>query len=168
MWPMKLSGLLVWCVLASSGFAAVAREAGPDLAADKRAVETIFAVHDQVYEHAAAPGPSLDAYLAHVADDVILMPDDAPALEGKAAYRKVIEDSLPQGRLVLRHELVAIYPFTDVVVARGRATGSFTAPGETTAHPFETKNVFIFRRGPSGQLIVWQIIFNHSPVADGR
>ena len=121
-------------------------------------------MHDLVYKNAENAAASLDAYLGHVADDVILMPNNATVIEGKAAYRKHIEDSLPHGQLVLRHELIAIYPFQDLVVARGRAIGTFTARGETTAHPFETKNIFLFRRSADG-LKVWQIIFNHSPVS---
>jgi hypothetical protein len=50
-----------------------------------------------------------------------------------------------------------------VVIARGRAIGSFTPHGGSTASNFETKNVFIFRRVANGNLEVWQIIFNDAP-----
>lgn len=130
---------------------------------DRQKVAAIFARHDEVYRHADDVGPGLDAYLRNVADDVILMPHDARAIEGKPAYRRHIEESFADGRMTIRHELIELYSFAETVIVRGRAVGTFTPRGQTVVHSFETKNLFVFRRTAGGELQVWQIIFNHSP-----
>ena len=135
----------LWC-----GVAQMAGATPPP--SDRARVEAIFAAHDR-------QAPAIEEYLAAVADDVILMPNGGPAMEGKAAYRRNVEEFYKSGTQI-RHEVVAVYSYPEVVIVRGRAVGSYTADGKQQS--FETKNLFVFRRSPDGGLKVWQIIFNQS------
>ena len=128
--------------------------AGP--ATDRARIEQIFAAHDKLQA-------GLDEYMSSVAADIILMPNGAAAIEGKAAYLQHVKDFYASGSIQIRHELVEVYSFPEVVITRGRAVGKFTPPGGSATNTFETKNMFVFRRLKNGSLEVWQIIFNDSP-----
>lgn len=136
--------------------ALVSLTASADSTADRSRIEQILAAHDRLQ-------PGLDQYMAAVASDVILMPNGAAAIEGKAAYLQHVKDFYASGDIQIRHELIEVYSFPEVVIARGRAVGKFTAPGATVTNSFETKNMFVFRRLGNGNLEVWQIIYNDAP-----
>ncbi len=136
--------------------ALVSLTASADSTADRSRIEQILAAHDRLQ-------PGLDQYMAAVASDVILMPNGAAAIEGKAAYLQHVKDFYASGAIQIRHELIEVYSFPEVVIARGRAVGKFTAPGATVTNSFETKNMFVFRRLGNGNLEVWQIIYNDAP-----
>lgn len=127
-----------------------------DFRDDKARVEAILASHDRLQ-------PGIEEYMSAVADDIILMPNRASAIEGKPAYRKHVEEFYASGTIRIRHEIIEVYSYPEVVIVRGRAVGSYTPPGGQTANTFETKNLFVFRRLASGELRVWQIIFNDAP-----
>lgn len=158
---MKTAMGLVLTVLMSGGTVARAAEKTADFSGDRQKVEAIFAAHDRMKA-------GLDDYFKSVADDIILMPNGGPLIEGKGAYRKHIEELLAGGDMKIRHEAVAVYSYPEVVVVRGRATGSFVGNGQTTANLFETRNMFVFRRLGGGDLQVWQIIFNNIPPEAAR
>jgi ketosteroid isomerase-like protein len=126
-----------------------------DLSDDRARIQAIFAAHDRL-------GPGMDEYMSAVADDVILMPNGGKLVEGKAAYRQHVQEFYAAGTIDIRHELIEVSSFPEVVIARGRAVGSFTPPGGT-ATTFETRNLFVFRRMTNGRLQVWQIIYNDAP-----
>ena len=130
--------------------------AGP--AADRTRVEQILAAHDRLQ-------PGLDEYMRSVAADVILMPNGGVAIEGKAAYLQHVKDFYASGSIQIRHEVIEVYSYPEVVIVRGRAVGKFTPPDGSTTNTFETKNMFVFRRLKDGNLEVWQIIFNDSPLS---
>lgn len=127
-----------------------------DAAADRTRIEKILAAHDKLQ-------PGLDEYMAAVATDIILMPNGGAVIEGKAAYLQHVKQFYASGTIQIRHELIEVYSYPEVVIARGRAVGSFTPHGGSTPSNFESKNVFIFRRAKNGNLEVWQIIFNDAP-----
>jgi len=138
---------------------AAAAMAGPrtrDLTNDKSAIQAIFAAHDKL-------APGLDEYMRSVADDILLMPNGGKIVEGKAAYRQHVMDFYASGSIQIRHEIVEVHSFLEVVIARGRAVGTFTPPGGGATHSFQTHNLFVFRRLENGELRVWQIIFNDAP-----
>ena len=147
--------LIVSVLAATLAWPAQKAQAFPE---DSARIRAIFAAHDRLQ-------PGLEEYMSHVADDVILMPNGARAIEGKPAYRKHVEEFYSSGTIQIRHEVVEVYSFAEVVLVRGRAVGSFTAPGQQETNRFETKNVFVFRRSSNGELRVWQIIYNDSPAS---
>jgi ketosteroid isomerase-like protein len=127
-------------------------------ATDRTRIEQILAAHDRLQA-------GLYEYMADVAHDVILMPNGGAAIEGKAAYLQHVKDFYASGTIQIRHELIEVYSYPEVVIARGRAVGKYTPPGGGAANAFETKNLFVFRRRKDGNLEVWQIIFNDTPSA---
>jgi ketosteroid isomerase-like protein len=130
--------------------------ASANSAIDRTRIEQIFAAHDRLQA-------GLDEYMAAVANDVILMPNGGAAIEGKAAYLQHVKDFYASGTIQIRHELIEVYSYPEVVIARGRAVGKYTPPGGGAANAFETRNLFVFRRLKDGNLEVWQIIFNDAP-----
>ncbi|HTU65281.1 MAG TPA: nuclear transport factor 2 family protein [Steroidobacteraceae bacterium] len=127
-----------------------------DFSGDRARVEAILALHDKL-------APAIDDYMAAVADDLMLMPNGGPLVEGKAAYRKHVADFYASGTIHIRHEVLEVHSFAEVVIVRGRAVGSYTPPGGGATNTFETHNLFVFRREADGKLKVWQIIFNDAP-----
>src|SRR5687768_1939169 len=108
-------------------------------ATDRTRIEQILAAHDRLQA-------GLDEYMADVAHDVILMPNGGAAIEGKAAYLQHVKNFYASGTIQIRHELIEVYSYPEVVIARGRAVGKYTPPGGGAANAFETKNLFVFRR----------------------
>ena len=98
-----------------------------------------------------------------MATDIVLMPNGGAAIEGKAAYRQHVKDFYASGTIQIRHELIEVTSYPEVVIARGRAVGTYTPPGGSNANAFETKNLFVFRRLEDGNLEIWQIIYNDAP-----
>src|SRR5690349_4113045 len=76
------------------------------------------------------------------------------------AHAAHVEEFYASGDIHIRHEVLAVYSYADVVRVRGRAVGTFSAPGEKTVQSFETHNLFVFRRTAAGNLQVWRIIYN--------
>lgn len=153
---MKVTMGLILTVLMGASSVAGAGDKSADFSGDRQKVDAIFAAHDRMKT-------GLDDYFKSVADDIILMPNGGPLIEGKSAYRQHIVDLLAGGEMKIRHEAVAVYSYPEIVVVRGRATGSFVGNGQTNANLFETRNMFVFRRLGNGDLQVWQIIFNNIP-----
>lgn len=127
-----------------------------DNATDRRQVQAILAAHDKLQ-------PGIEQYFASVAEDVLLMPNGAASVEGKPAYRRHVEEFYASGDIHIRHEVLEVHSFAEVVIVRGRAVGTFAAPGQQAVQSFETRNLFVFKRAPGGKLQVWQIIFNYPP-----
>ena len=138
-----------------SSFAAVALAAAPsrEFKNDKATIQSILAAHDKL-------APGLEEYMRSVADDIVLMPNGGKLVEGKAAYRQHVADFYASGSIQIRHEVVEVHSFPDVVIARGRAVGTYAPPGGGATNSFQTRNLFVFRRLENGELRVWQIIFN--------
>jgi len=145
----------VACFVAVAAWSAAAAR---NFAGDRAAIEAILAAHDRL-------APGLETYMASVADDIVLIPQGGKMIEGKAEYRQHVMDFYASGSIQIRHEAIEIHSFPDVVIARGRATGTFTPPGGDATSSFETRNLFVFRRLADGKLQVWQIIFNYPPPA---
>ncbi|MEM9996720.1 MAG: nuclear transport factor 2 family protein [Bacteroidota bacterium] len=128
-----------------------------DADADRAEVERILALADRQDE------AGLEAYLSYVAPDVVLMPHGQPLVEGRDAYRAHVQAGWTHGQTTVTHEVLALEAYQDVVLARGRAVGTFVPKDSEEAMAFETKNLFVFEREEEGQLRVRQVIFNMNP-----
>ena len=148
----KVLALVLSTLAATLARSAPKHQAFPE---DLARIRAIFAAHDRLRA-------GLEEYMSHVAEDVILMPNGGPLVEGKPAYLQNVKDFYAAGTIQIRHELVEAYSYPEVVIARGRAVGKFTPPGGTESS-FETRNMFVFRRMKDGSLQVWQIIYNNVP-----
>lgn len=106
----------------------------------------------------------LGDYLSYLDKDVTLMPHDHAQVTGISEYKQHVLNGWEAGTTVLTHQLIDFDSFEDVVVARGRAVGTFQPSGSEQIYPFETKNLFVFKRTPGGALRVWRVIFNMTPM----
>lgn len=149
----KIFLLVVCCTLVSCD----SRVTEFDMGSDKEQILAIFSLAD------SQSMEGLTTYLDHMSEDVVLMPHNHKAIEGKAAYKAHVEENWAAGTTVITHELIHFDAYNEVVIARGRAVGVFTPKGETKEYHFSTKNLFIFERNMRGKLKVSQVIFNMDP-----
>jgi ketosteroid isomerase-like protein len=124
----------------------------PSIEDDTNKVKAILKVIDHY-------GRNIDSTMLVYSDDVVHMPQGSRATTGKANVRKILEAESSYGKTVMKHELVTLHTYPDMVLTRGRATGSWTPPGGA-AIPFETNNIITFRRMKDGSLKIWNVIFN--------
>ncbi|HZY79896.1 MAG TPA: FISUMP domain-containing protein [Cyclobacteriaceae bacterium] len=94
------------------------------------------------------------------ADDVVHMAQGARAITDKNELARVLKDQASYGETSMRHELLTINSYEDLVVVRGRVTGSYYPPDGTVGMPFETNNLMTFKRQGNGALKIWHVIFN--------
>lgn len=104
-----------------------------------------------------------DEYIRYLEEDVILMAHNIPVINGQQDYIEHIQESRSYGTTNIQHQLLEAYSYEDHVIARGKAIGTFHANGSDKRIAFETKNVFVFRRLDTGELKIWQTIFNMNP-----
>jgi ketosteroid isomerase-like protein len=93
-------------------------------------------------------------------DDVVHMAQGSRAITSKAELHKVLAAEATYGRSQMKHELVTINSYPDMVLTQGRVKGEWHPADGAEPTPFETNNVITFRRLPDGSLKVWQVIFN--------
>ncbi len=123
---------------------------------DKQQVLRIFESIDKQVD-------GFQEHWAATADDIVYQAPGRPTVEGKEAYKKQAIEFFTGGSLEIRHELVALESYSDVVIVRGRASGRFQPPGGTIVHSWKTKNLFVFRRSDSGKLRISQITVTTEP-----
>jgi ketosteroid isomerase-like protein len=127
-----------------------------NLESDRQKVLRIFESIDKQVD-------GFDEHWAAVADDIVYQAPGRPTIEGKEAYKKQAIEFFTGGSLEIRHELVTLESYSDVVVVRGRASGRFQPPGGTIIHPWKTRNLFVFQRLSTGRLQISQIIVTTEP-----
>lgn len=96
------------------------------------------------------------------ADDVVHMAQGSRAITSLAELRRVLQEEAKAtgGRSRMKHELLTIHSYPDMVLTRGRVTGAWHPADGSAPSPFETNNIITFRREKDGSLKVWQVIFN--------
>jgi ketosteroid isomerase-like protein len=129
---------------------------GDDTAAVKQ-----FAAELDRCSHAA----DLDGFMRQVAEDVVFLPPDQPAIEGAAAVREWYRAAWAALAIEMKHEVAEVSPAGDLIVTRGTATSTATphAGGPPTA--FNNKFLFVLKRTPDGSLKAWRVIFNSNAPA---
>ncbi|MEM1380243.1 MAG: nuclear transport factor 2 family protein [Pseudomonadota bacterium] len=93
---------------------------------------------------------------------VILAPGLAE-IRGHAAIEEHLAASQQGVSVTMRHEIVELTAFGDLVVAQGRVVGVAQPDGDANAYPFETKNIIMLRRQGDGTLKIWKVIYNAAP-----
>jgi ketosteroid isomerase-like protein len=93
-------------------------------------------------------------------DDVVHMGQDSRPITNREALTRALAAEATHGRAEMKHELVSIHSYPDMVLTRGRVTGSWRPAAGGAGVPFETNNMITFRRMPDGSLKVWHVIFN--------
>ncbi|MEO6214892.1 MAG: hypothetical protein ABIO86_02585 [Sphingomonas sp.] len=98
-------------------------------------------------------------------DDVVHMAQGSRAITNRAQLRRVLLEEATHGRSDMTHEVLTISSYPDIVLTRGRVTGTWHPADGGAPVPFETNNMITFRRAKDGSLKIWQVIFNRVDLA---
>ncbi|MDB4292979.1 hypothetical protein N9954_06175 [Maribacter sp.] len=123
---------------------------------DREAIASILKVLDD-------NDASLERKLSIWVDDLVHMAPDNMAITTKAALRKYLQEQATYGYSELSHQIVEVFPYQDIVLMRGKVEGIFYPSNKGVPFPFETKNLFVFRRMENTSLKIWKVIFNSAP-----
>ena len=131
--------------------------AGKSKAGDAEKVQAIYAVLD---DRSASPEEKLTVFAA----DGVLLPPDQLEVRGSEQILQHLRNDQTSGVIETTHEYVELTSFKEIVVAQGRAFGTWSQPGgDGTIVNWETKNLIVFKRQKDGSLIIWKVIWNPAP-----
>ena len=119
---------------------------------DTQNLKRIFRVLDRL-------GANMDSTMDLFSDDLVHIAQGSRAITNKTDLRKILERESSYGETKMVHELISIHSYPDMVLTRGSAKGTWTAPGGDAVR-FETNNIITFHREKDGSLKIWQVIFN--------
>ncbi|UCC85268.1 MAG: nuclear transport factor 2 family protein [Gemmatimonadota bacterium] len=156
----KLSLVVVALAAASAGCQPAAQEAGPLSDADAAAIQGVI---DALIE--ADLAGDWDAVAALFADDAVFMMPDRPALEGKAAWRAMVDEMQPTIHAVTV-DVAEIEGRGDLAYVRGTYSETLSF-GENEPFDLEGKFVWIMKRQSDGSWLVTVGISNsNQPASD--
>lgn len=156
----KLSLVVVALAAASAGCQPAAQEAGPLSDADAAAIQGVI---DALIE--ADLAGDWDAVAALFADDAVFMMPDRPALEGKAAWRAMVDEMQPTIHAVTV-DVAEIEGRGDLAYVRGTYSETLSF-GENEPFDLEGKFVWIMERQSDGSWLVTVGISNsNQPASD--
>jgi ketosteroid isomerase-like protein len=102
----------------------------------------------------------LDGFMRQVADDVVSLPPDQPAVEGATAVREWYKGLWATVAIEMKHNVADVHAVGDLIVARGTATGTVTPRAGGPPFSFDNKFLFVLKRTPDGALKIWRVAFN--------
>lgn len=98
----------------------------------------------------------------YLPEAVLLIPNQKE-IRGELALREHLDEFGSNGNITINHQLVELSSFEDIVVAQGGVFGTFTPDDQDSGFPFETKNIILLKRMPTGDLKIWKVIYNAAP-----
>jgi ketosteroid isomerase-like protein len=150
--------LLIACVIAGAGC-----RPAVDLEAARAALERT----DREWSAATAEGTDVDRIVGYWSDDATVYPPGMPALEGKAAIREFVAESLRTPGFAVHWEPHQVAVSADASMGYTAGTNRFTAPGaDGQLVTTEGRYLTVFRRQPDG---AWKCVLDMWNVgADAR
>jgi len=134
------------CCLLLAGVLAACQAKGPDLAAERRAIDST----DQAWL-AAAASKDLEKIVSFWTDDAAVLPPDMPALKGKAAIKDYVAAGLQAPGFSVSWTSQEITVAPDGRTAYQLATNQFTAQDSTGAlRTTRGKAVVLWRKESDG------------------
>ncbi|SHI86391.1 hypothetical protein [Aquimarina spongiae] len=124
---------------------------------DTSEVKTIFKTLD---DNTLKASEKLNVWI----DDLVHMAPDNDVITAKEQLRTYLEKQNTYGNVVMQHQIVDLYSYPEIAIVRGKVTGTFTSKDTSNTVPFETKNLFVFKRQEDHSLKIWKVIYNHSPI----
>jgi uncharacterized protein (TIGR02246 family) len=149
------STILVFTLLFAAACARQAPQVAAASEADVAAVARILATVDSCSRTGA-----LDVFLGYVADDVVYLAPDQPAVVGKEAVRALYRNLWGAVIIDMRHVPAETHAVGDLVVARGDARGTVTPRTGGSPMAFDNKYLMLFRRQADGSLKFWRVVAN--------
>jgi len=130
--------------------AEVSQPAAPSTAQDEAAIREILQ-RNEVSWNAADPEAVLEDY----ADDIVQMPPEEPAIDGKEALRASWREFLDANTSAWDLTVEDIEISGDLAFARGGYTATTTEKDDGEVEEEEGNSVFVLRRGSDG---TWRIV----------
>ncbi len=93
-------------------------------------------------------------------DDLVHMAPNHSLISDKPTLIAHIENEKEYGFADMKHEIIAMHSYKEIVVMHGRVTGTFYPANQGKPNAFKTKNLFVFRRMQDNSLKIWKVIFN--------
>jgi len=69
-------------------------------------------------------------------------------------------ESRASGTMKIKHTIEKLNSFSEIVLMTGKTNGVFKPKGTDVFHPFETKNLFVFKRTEDDSLKISKVIWN--------
>ena len=136
------------------------------MAFDPIAEAALLLRRDAEWAALASAGTDVDRIVSYWTDDAVVMPPGQPIVEGKAALRKFVSDSLsiPGFQVHWTSDLVRFSP--DGHLAYMRSMNEFTVPGsDGSPQTLRGRAVTIWRREGDGQWRCAVDIWNGAPTS---
>ena len=108
----------------------------------------------------AARAGDFETSLQYATEDVIHMPPDQLPIVGKDAVRAWQRDFFSGFSVDMKHEADETVDCGEVVVHRGRVTGTMTPKAGADPIHLNNKYLFVLRKASDGTLKVWRAMFN--------
>ncbi len=154
-------GITLLAIALASAACQPAPEAGPLADEDVAAIEGLA----DAYANGALAG-DWDAVAAVYSEDAVFMMPDQPAVEGKAAWRAMM-DEMQATVQAMSLEIAEIDGRGDLAFLRGEYSETFTMAGAEEPVEAVGKWVWILRRQPDGSWLVTLEIYNsNQPAAE--
>lgn len=133
---------------------------------DEASERAALLARDAEWARAAAAGADVERIVSYWSDDAAIVPPGQPIVEGKAAIRAFVADSLriPGFRVHWVSDRVSFSP--DGGLAYMRSTNEFTVPGpDGTLVTLRGRAITVWRRDPDGEWRCVVDIWNDAPPA---
>ncbi|MEM8509661.1 MAG: nuclear transport factor 2 family protein [Bacteroidota bacterium] len=106
---------------------------------------------------------TVEEQLAVYSEDVVHMAPGNAVHVGKATLGKYLSEQRQYGTADMKHEIVALEAYENIVIMRGQVTGTYYPKSGSHAVAFRTKNLFVFEAN-AGVLTIKKVIYNTSPI----
>jgi len=128
--------------------------AQPQLAA---ASEADVAAVTQLAASMDSSAGTLDAFMSHFADDVVvLMPDEMP-IEGKAAAQDWYQNTFSTYYVAQHYAPAEVHSVGNLLVSRGDVSGTWTPKAGTQPLSWANKFLMLLLRQTDGSLRIWRL-----------
>ncbi|MDT0607503.1 hypothetical protein [Croceitalea rosinachiae] len=105
---------------------------------------------------------TVDQQLKVYDDSIVHMAPGSKVNLGKEALRIHLKEQRKYGSAEMRHKIIEIETFENLVLMRGQVIGTYYPKNENPPITFRTKNLFVFS-SKEGGLKIKKVIYNSSP-----
>jgi ketosteroid isomerase-like protein len=129
-----------------------------------REEEASLLKRDAAWAETASSGKDVEKIISYWTDDALVIPPGQPAVEGKAAIREFVADSLkiPGFKIHWTSEKVSFSPDGQVAYMRGMNETTVTGP-DGKLMTLHGRGVTVWRRDPDGQWRCAVDVWNDAP-----
>ncbi|MEO0899124.1 MAG: hypothetical protein AAFY71_22115 [Bacteroidota bacterium] len=121
----------------------------------KEEIETVLSILD---DNKISKEEQIRVY----AEDIVHMAPNNKVITDKKALLDYLKEQERLGHSEMKHQMIEYSEHGDVVIMRGQVKGIFYAKEGGDGYPFQTKNLFVFKK-EKGDLKITKVIYNMPP-----